>query len=193
MSKPSMAFPSRFTNRSFTPRPRWPFRGEAPPSALHLIANCKLLQDRFNRHSEEARNLILSAAICEQFSTRMREDPANKRLMSLGTAKISVGHTVDDQDCVVLSMRNESGITLHNVLGFARVEVNQAAMDNYERDYRNDKLPKALLFQMAGFEMFDALEADMAVMAYQRLTKNVPIFIREWPLNGMVKFRMARG
>lgn len=167
--------------------------GQSPPTPLHLLVNSRFVQDRFARDTAEAKNLILSAAICEQFASQLRGDRANERAVQSRLIRLTAGFTIDDQDCVVLSLRNGSGKALHNCVGFSRVRVNQSAMDEYEREYRDGELPQAILFEMAGFELSKALEADEAAMAFHRLDKNVPLFVREWPAAATVKFRMARG
>jgi hypothetical protein len=157
------------------------------------LLNSDLLKKRFQQDARKLSLYIEQAMVINGMRSRLKEEYRKRGAPALDQTKsISATFKLSTTSCGAIAVKNTSGMTLHHCMINSHMVVDKQRMDEYERDYWQKNAGTIGLMGLAGVNMIPAVEADRALLAYNRIDKGVPVYVPEWKPGLTVELDVAR-
>jgi len=167
--------------------------GNSSLEPLVNLLNSDLLKQKYQHDTWKLALYIEQAMVINGLRTAVKAQFRNRRAPALQEPNsISAKFKLSNSSCGAVAVRNMSGRTLHHCILLSQMVVDKNRMDNYERNFWQKNVGMIGLVGLAGVNVIPAVEADRALLAYNRIDKGVPVYLPEWKPGVTVEMDVAR-
>jgi hypothetical protein len=161
-------------------------------SPLVDLLNSDTLARRFEIERRKLALHIQTAMVLNGVRRSLRQEFEARKLPQLDAAAVSVVFVVGASGNAAVTVRNNSGRMLRNCSLVTHLVVDQGKMDAYETQFWQGKAGFLGMASIAGVNVIPAVEADRAVLAFNRIDKGNIAFVPEWEPGATLELDVAR-